>query len=268
MMPVPYYALHVPAMVKTPAKEITATRSLDLEHFTTHCRETGQLIHTLRTMVNHLFPLSGGRAGQDRLDWDQEAERLMKENGYDPVQQEQLCADLRHGRIGLARNRLPIDAEITDVEDGDVYIAENGISETAVQAGRHSIEAGEVAVISLAAGMGSRWTSGAGVVKAANPFVNMAGCHRSFMEIHLAKSRRVMNQFRTVVPHIFTTSYLTHEPIQKHLDRNDGYTYKGPLHLSPGRSIGHRLIPMVRDLMFLWEEMPQETLDENKTESP
>ena len=32
--------------------------------------------------------------------------------------------------------------------------------------------------------------------------------------------------------------------------------------LSPGQSIGLRMIPMVRDLRFLWEEMPQQVLDE------
>ena len=43
--------------------------------------------------------------------------------------------------------------------------------------------------MTLAAGVGSRWTTGAGVVKAVNPFVTMAGRHRSFLEIHLAKTR-------------------------------------------------------------------------------
>jgi hypothetical protein len=36
------------------------------------------------------------------------------------------------------------------------------------------------------------------------------------------------------------------------------------VYLSEGRSIGQRYVPMERDLRFLWEEMPQETLDENK----
>ena len=34
--------------------------------------------------------------------------------------------------------------------------------------------------------------------------------------------------------------------------------------LSPGRSIGLRMIPMVRDLRFAWEEMPQQLLDEQQ----
>jgi hypothetical protein len=40
------------------------------------------------------------------------------------------------------------------------------------------------------------------------------------------------------------------------------YNYPGPLHLSPGRAVGLRLIPMVRDLRFAWEETPQQLLDE------
>ena len=61
-----------------------------------------------------------------------------------------------------------------------------------------------------------------------------------------------------------TTSYLTHAAIEHHLDATGNYGHDGPVYLSPGRSIGQRLIPMTRDLTFLWEETSHETLDENK----
>ena len=70
--------------------------------------------------------------------------------------------------------------------------------------------------------------------------------------------------FGTDIPHVFTTGFLTHRPIEKHLGLNANYAYRGPVYLSPGRSIGLRLVPMVRDLRFLWEELPQETLDQQK----
>ncbi len=63
-------------------------------------------------------------------------------------------------------------------------------------------------------------------------------------------------------PHIFTTSYLTHDAIASHLAAAGNYGYPGPLLLSPGRTIGLRLIPMERDLRFAWEEMAQQLLDE------
>jgi hypothetical protein len=61
---------------------------------------------------------------------------------------------------------------------------------------------------------------------------------------------------------VITTSYLTHAPIQEYLTAERNYGYPGPLYLSPGQSVGLRLIPMTRDLRFAWEEMPQQLLDE------
>ncbi len=63
-------------------------------------------------------------------------------------------------------------------------------------------------------------------------------------------------------PHVITTSYLTHVPIETWLARQNNYGYAGPVLLSAGRAIGLRLVPMERDLRFLWEEMPQQILDE------
>jgi hypothetical protein len=121
-----------------------------------------------------------------------------------------------------------------------------------------------VAVVTLAGGIGSRWTHGAGVVKALNPFCRLAGRHRSFIEMHLAKSRQAARLSGAPVPHVITTSYLTHGAIADYLAAEGNYGYRGPLYLSPGRSIGLRLTPMERDLRFAWQEMPQQMLDEQK----
>ncbi len=130
--------------------------------------------------------------------------------------------------------------------------------------GLAALRAGEVAVVTLAAGAGSRWTQGAGVVKALHPFCKLGGQHRTFIETHLAKSRRVGRDCGTPLPHVFTTSYLTHQPTAEFLERAMHYGYEGPLLLSPGKSIGLRLVPMVRDLRFAWEEMPQQRLDQQQ----
>ena len=62
-------------------------------------------------------------------------------------------------------------------------------------------------------------------------------------------------------PIVVSTSYLTHEPIQRFLQSPQGKAYPGPLLASPGRSVGLRMVPMPRDLRFAWEEMPQQILD-------
>jgi hypothetical protein len=138
------------------------------------------------------------------------------------------------------------------------------LAEELRRAGLAAIAQGQLAVVTLAAGAGSRWTQGAGVVKALHPFCKFDGVHRTFIETHLAKSRRTGQLAGQPLPHIITTSYLTHAATEQFLRRKNNYDYPGPLLLSPGRSIGLRMIPMVRDLRFLWEEMPQQRLDEQQ----
>ncbi|MGB9624081.1 MAG: UTP--glucose-1-phosphate uridylyltransferase, partial [Phycisphaerae bacterium] len=264
VMPPRYYAVQMPTLSRLSRDRIPLLRRADLDNFTSRGENPAELLRTLRVMVNHLFPAPGSAAGTQADARRDEVEQIKRANGFDPLQHEQLREDLRRGRIGLARNRLAADTEIRDVEPQDVIDAQSGCPGEAVRAGEEAIRRGEVAVVSLAGGVGSRWTHGAGVVKAANPFLFIDGRHRSFMEIHLAKSRRTSRTYGQDLPHVFTTSFLTHGPIEKHLELNANYGYAGPLGLSPGRSIGMRLVPMVRDLRFLWEELPQETLDEYK----
>ena len=152
------------------------------------------------------------------------------------------------------QNRLPVTSLIEDAEADQVDGSHRA-------AGLDALAEGRVAVVSLAGGVGSRWTQGAGVVKALSPFCKLGGRYRNFIEVHLAKSLRVSRECGSQLPHVITTSYLTHEAIAAHLAAEHDYDYPGPLLLSPGRSIGLRMIPMVRDLRFAWEEMPQQLLD-------
>src|SRR5204863_6256440 len=76
--------------------------------------------------------------------------------------------------------------------------------------------------------------------------------------------RRVSQVCGSPLAHIFTTSYLTHGPTEEFLARQNRYGYQGPLFLSPGKSVGLRMVPTVRDLRFMWQEMPQQILDEQQ----
>jgi hypothetical protein len=191
---------------------------------------------------------------------------LLDVNGFDPKLHEQIRSHFREGRIGLAQNRLPASAVIEDVREEDVTdLSTAHVPQELLRArGLDALRGGEIAVVTLAAGAGSRWTQGAGVVKALHPFAKLAGRHRTFLEAHLAKSRRVSGLAGASIPHVFTTSYLTHGPIANFLAKQGAYGYAGPLLLSPGRSVGLRMTPTERDLRFAWEEMPQQMLDEQQ----
>jgi len=198
---------------------------------------------------------------------------LLDRFGFDREQHEQIRADLKSGRTGLAQNRLPASTVIEDVHAEDVVdlsdptgsrLPEKSELREWTRLGSDALKSGAVGVMSLAAGAGSRWTQGAGVVKALHPFCKLGGKHRSFLEVHLAKSRRAMKTFGAPVPHLIATSYLTNWPIENYLAPSKFYGYPGPVKLSPGRSVGLRMVPTERDLRFMWEEMPQRILDEQQ----
>ncbi len=257
LLPRGYYALHVPRWLRAESKALTVAQRAELDKFSAACRVRPEFSGMLQNLFDHLLPrlkTDGGRA--------QSLAELMEQNGFDRLQHEQVREDLKNGRIGLAQNRLPASADIKDVHDADVVDATGPAAKEHREAGLAALARGELAMVTLAAGVGSRWTQGSGVVKALHPFCKFAGAHRTFIETHLAKSRRIGRLAGCDLPHVFTTSYLTHAATEEFLQRKKSYNYAGLLLLSPGRSIGLRMIPMVRDLRFLWEEMPQQRLDE------
>jgi hypothetical protein len=254
LMPAAYYTQSVPALLKTEMRLVPESRRIELEFFSAACRKSPAMAGTIQAMFDVLLP----RRAEEEAD-TRSLEQLLGHLGFDRVQHEQIRSELRNGRIGLAQNRFPASTDIRDVSPGDVWHAEQAVGD--VDAGLRALREGRVAVVSLAGGAGSRWTRGAGVVKALNPFAKFAGAHRNFIEVHLAKSRRTAELCGTPLPHIITTSYLTHNAIANWVNQC-GHT--GPLLLSEGRSVGLRLIPMARDLAFAWEETPQQMLDEQK----
>jgi hypothetical protein len=260
LMPPGYYPLTVPGLLRREQRALSSFRRAELDAFGVACRTQPALSGMVQTLFDRLLPHSDGVGPGS-----QSLAELLDAYGFDRVQHEQIRADLRAGRIGLAQNRLPVRSKIEDVGPDDVYDLEHLTDQKRDELrrlGSDALAAGAVAVVTLAGGAGSRWTRGAGVVKALNPFARLGGKHRSFIEVHLAKSRRISQSYGAPLPHVITTSYLTHGPLEAALTRTDHFGYPGPLLLSPGRNIGLRLTPMTRDLRFAWEETQQQLLDE------
>ncbi|MCC6170261.1 MAG: UTP--glucose-1-phosphate uridylyltransferase, partial [Caldilineaceae bacterium] len=261
LMPAGYYTLTVPALLRYEQRRLTPFRRAELDRFGAASRSDVRLSGMVEALFDRLLP-----SGDSHLTEAESLSALLDRYGFDRVQHEQIRADMRSGRIGLAQNRLPVSSQIEDVGPDAVADLSQGVEGRRYAAlrrlGAGALAAGQVAVVTLAGGAGSRWTQGAGVVKALNPFARLGGAHRSFIEVHLAKSRRASVRSGALLPHILTTSYVTHDAIAQTLADTDNYGYRGPLYLSPGRTIGLRMAPMARDLRFAWEEMPQQLLDE------
>jgi len=251
LMPPGYYTLTLPIVLRTDRRHVSPGRSAELAVFGTACRTLSSYTGVVDSLFERLLPRGDGSSTNGG-----DLHRQLADLGFDTIQHEHIRADLIAGRIGLAHNRLPSTTTIRDVDDDDVDRADmpdDGGACTAL--GREALAGGEVAVVTMAAGVGSRWTQGAGVVKALNPFCRMAGRHRSFLDIHVAKRRRVARLHATAIPHVVTTSWLTHRQIA---------AAGLPVILSPGRSVGLRLVPMARDLECAWRESAHQKLDERK----
>jgi len=250
----------VPKLLRAEPESLSLTDRAELNQFASAEKGNPAFSDAIGQLFQTLIPSSQNDDGSGSS-----LEDLLVEHGFDRAQHEEISKDLQAGRIGLSQNRLAANTSIEDVTSEDItdYTGE-GPGQELVVLGKKALAAGEVAVITLAAGAGSRWTQGAGVCKALHPFSRFDGRHRTFVETHLAKSRKRGNEAGTALPHIVTTSYLTHGPTQSFLNHQENYRYPGQLLLSPGRSVGLRMIPTERDLRFAWEEMPQQTLDEQQ----
>lgn len=260
LLPPDYYQIHIPLLLNAPQSHLSPSEKADLAHYREASLHHPRFRDSIQQLFENIIPTDQSRANQQGAS----LETLLKSNGFDRRLHESIREDLLSGRLGLSQNRLPSNTDLQDVEEADILDATKSEFMDARLVGETALRNGEVAVVTLAAGAGSRWTGGAGTCKALNPFAPLNGKFRTFLEVHLAKSKLIGEAADQPVPHIFTTSYLTQGPITNFLAAARNYQYPGPLYLSKGQSVGQRMIPTERDLLFAWEEVAQQRLDEQQ----
>src|SRR6201999_3632498 len=144
-LPPAYYAFMAPQWLRTDPRQLSALRRAELNRFGAACRSDPQLAGIVENLFDRLLP-----RGRSDNEHSQGLSDLLNQLGFDRDQHEQIRADLKNGRTGLAQNRLPSSTVIEDVRDGDVVEA----MDQQRQLGREILSRGEVAVLTLAAGAG------------------------------------------------------------------------------------------------------------------
>jgi hypothetical protein len=258
-MPAGYFEFMLPPLLRRDMQGLAPGQQAELQAVSRACRRQDRQAGIPGLAERLLEQILPGEVRESRT--QDSLASLLKKNGFDHIAHEQMREDILSGRLGLPQNRLPASARIEDVYPSDVLDARQAAPTELRKKAEEFIAGGEVAVMTLAAGVGSRWTQGAGVVKAIHPFCKMNGRHRTFLDVHFAKSRQIGNRFGHYPTHIVTTGYMTDGPIAKYL-KDLGYA--GDKVVSPGKSVGLRMVPTTRDLRFAWEEMPQQVLDEQQ----
>jgi len=191
----------------------------------------------------------------------EEEAMVVRDSGFDPERHEHLRSLYRSGRIGRRRNMLSY-REFEDVPDDAVSSSEDGQAKSyLVEIGEDSIRRNEIAVVTLAGGLGSRWAHGFEVIKPLSPFLRTGDRYRTFIEVHLAKSRKTSELYGLEVTHVFTTSYLTHKPISEYLEANDHFNYIGKIYLSPAMLTLKRVYPTIGDIKYLYGDNSQKIIE-------
>ena len=176
---------------------------------------------------------------------------LLNEYGFNPDLHRRNKELYQAGMIGLGENRFPREVTIKDAGTSDIQLVPGRGDPDYLRfrvRGEEVLRRGEAAVVTLGAGLGSRWSGGEAVIKLLSPFVMIKGCHRSFLEIHLAKSAKTSRDFDHPVQHAVTTSFLTHRSISDTLVEREYYSSPGEIYLSPSLSTIQRLYPAEADL--------------------
>ena len=253
-----YYTLILPKLLKKDMQELTVCQRNELSVLSRNYKSQNQYTGFINNLFDRIIPQA-----QDDNRHQKSLTGMLEEFGFNPGQHHLIKKDLQTGRIGLAKNRLAISTTIVDAHQADLaeQLRVNENSEY-TETGLRALQNGELAIVTLAGGVGSRWTKGAGVVKSLNPFAKFAEKHRNFVEIHLAKTKKTNKDCQASLQHVFTTSYLTHDAISTFISSNNSPDKSFRTSISQGQVIGLRLIPTERDLRFMWEEMPQQMLDE------
>jgi UDP-N-acetylglucosamine pyrophosphorylase len=250
-----YYTLLLPKLLKRDLNELTNCQRNELAILSKTYKSGKQYNGFINNLFERIIPQK-----QEDQDLQKPLNSLLEDFGFNPNQHQQIKSDLKMGRIGLSKNRIPINSTIEDIPQSELPTQQDIDNKELTKIGLKALQNKELAIVTLAGGAGSRWTKGAGVVKSLNPFIGFAGKHRNFVEIHLAKTEKTNADYSTSLQHIFTTSYLTQKPIAGFLESY--ILQKKRIVVSQGKVIGLRLIPTERDLRFMWEEMPQQLLDE------
>ena len=243
----------------------------ELEQFGTASRTSPDSAATFRQLMDRLLPHVASGAGEGTS-----LSELLGNYGFDREQHEQIRADLKAGRIGLAQNRLSASASIEDVRSRRRGRLRGGAIDPPSSSGakRPSPRAGGRGVArgrrrQPLDARGRRGQGAASVLQARGPAPQLSrgppgqepprgppvrsrnSAHRHH-ELHDAWTRSSRSRERA-----------------SSLANSYGYDARPTVSswLSPGRAVGLRMIPMVRDLRFAWEEMPQQLLDEQQQKS-
>ena len=254
----PYYAMTVPALLRLDPRRLPAGAA----------RGTGRLRRRLphppgtgRHGADPLRPPAAAHRARRRADGDLHA--LLASQRLRPgAARADPRGSARTGASAWRRTACRSAATIEDVQPGDVFDAVHGLTPEMTDAGPGG--AGRRAGGRGHAGGGRRQPLDAGRGRGQGAAsVRQAGRQAPHVRRDAPGEEPPHRPAvrASPAPHLHDQLPDARADRRTILQAEGNYGYAGPLLLSPGRAIGLRMVPTVRDLRFAWEEMPQQRLD-------
>ncbi|MEO9593617.1 UTP--glucose-1-phosphate uridylyltransferase, partial [Rhodopirellula bahusiensis] len=145
VLPQKYYALMMPKWLRKPLRELSPQTREELAGISRRCSDPNDRDADAALLLRSVLPSDNQAAGKkkDNPKTDHDSlTAILKRSGFDRAQHEQIRADMRAGKFGLAANRLSRDLKITDVAETHVTDARDGLDDRLADIGSKAIADG------------------------------------------------------------------------------------------------------------------------------
>ena len=260
LMPPGYYAICANQWLRQDVQQLSPAVRNEIAQFAAACRTHPRLAGSTDLVLGALFP----PPTEEQVD-QPSLQQILAENGFDPELHEQIRADLRAGRIGLAQNRLPRQHRASRTWTRTTSSTGRPAGpprRTAGAAATESLAAGEVAVPGLGRRRREPLDARGGRGQGPAPLLPVSGQVPQLHRGPPGQGRRVAASLRhrTALRHFHQLpDARAHRAVLAGTRRRCGC--RSACSSRPAARVGLRMVPMPRDLRFAWEEMPQQILD-------
>ncbi len=125
LLPGEYYTMMVPQLLKKEKHSLTPSQKKELALLGYVYKTNEKFTGFVTTLFEQMIPQNEEESSQHK-----NLDSLLDELGFDSEQHEKIKKDLKSGRIGLLKNRLPVNTIIDDVSESEIKCIQGPVKKT------------------------------------------------------------------------------------------------------------------------------------------
>jgi len=148
LMPEAYYTLLLPQLLKKDLHSLCDCQRNELAILGYFYKSNHKFTGFVTNLFDRMIPQNQEASTQQKP-----LNTLLAELGFDLEQHKQIKKDLKSGRIGLSKNRIPINTTIEDVSQTEIDHHSRLNEQSLIDIGMQALQNNELAIITLAGGV-------------------------------------------------------------------------------------------------------------------